>query len=316
MNQNFSSKKVMNLVLQDNGIIKYSISKFPDGQQMVDILNTVEVKGCDVWIFARLNTFTDLEVIVCANQALKEAGAKTVSLFVPYFIGARSDRKFKEGSVNYLKSVIGPLINSQGFARVKVFDPHSDVLEACLDNYEKVSNLELVKWALPKIDNTNAARERVVLVSPDAGSLKKIYEIADYFKIDRVIIASKHRDLKTGKITRTDVPGLNDYPSNSKFVIIDDICDGGRTFIEVAKAIKSNIWPNDRKFSGEIHLIVSHGIFSSGFSDLSEYVDKIFCTDSYSSISLTPTEEGIMVVNTIRGTQIIKPELINQFKLF
>jgi ribose-phosphate pyrophosphokinase len=309
--------RILNLVTPEHGSIQYSISRFPDGQQALDITNPGHVSGTTVWIYARLNTFADLEIIVCANQALKEAGAKEVSLYVPYFIGARSDRKFREGSVNYLKAVICPLINSQNFAKVKVVDPHSDVLEACLNNYEKVSNLELVKWALPKIDNTNEAREKVVLVSPDAGALKKVYDVAENLRIDKIVIAAKHRDINSGRITHTDVPGLDAYRTDSTFVIIDDICDGGRTFIEIAKAITSKVWPRDEYFRGKIYLIVSHGIFSSGFLELEEYVDGIFCTDSYSTIRIEPSsEEGKCVAFTPKGQQIINTGLINQLGLF
>jgi ribose-phosphate pyrophosphokinase len=60
-----------------------------------------------------------------------------------------------------------------------------------------------------------------------------------------------------------------------KYVIIDDICDGGRTFIELAKAIK------EQREGVEIYLVVTHGIFSAGFTELTKYFNGIFCTDSY-----------------------------------
>ena len=35
---------------------------------------------------------------------------------------------------------------------------------------------------------------------------------------------------------------------------------------------------------GKIYLIVTHGIFSKGFEELSKYFDGIYCTNSYKDI--------------------------------
>lgn len=270
--------KKLNLAYPEKSDIKFKISKFPDGQQTVDIeMKALFLQGEDIQVFARIRTFRDLELIIAANQALREIAVASVSLYVPYFMGSRSDRKFQEGGVNYLKHVICPIINSQNFNTVLTLDPHSDVLEACLNNYEKVNNFALVKYALTDIDNRNGAQERICLVSPDGGALKKIYDVAEEFKISNIITAMKHRDIKTGKITHTEVPNLPISIGNErmKFVIVDDICDGGRTFIELAKAI------NLQRPTADIYLIVTHGIFSAGLVELDKYFTKIYTTNSH-----------------------------------
>ena len=254
--------------------ITYNISKFPDGQQTVDITSTYFFNtSTQVQIRSRMNDFKDLELILCATQALKNLGVSDIELYVPYFIGGRSDRLFGYGGVNYLKQVIGPIINSQGYSKVYVMDPHSDVLEAVINNFAKYDNFKLVKFALENIDNTNDARERIVLVSPDAGAYKKIFDVAKEFGIQNIITANKVRDLKTGNIIRTEIPTLDQH-RDLKYVIIDDICDGGRTFVELAKVMK------DSRPTAKIYLVVTHGIFSKGLGELSEYFDGIFTTDT------------------------------------
>ena len=269
----------LNLEYPEKSDVKFKISKFPDGQQTIDIeTSSLFLQNDDIKIEARIHTFRDLEIIIAANQALKEIGVKSVSLYVPYFMGARSDRKFKEGGVNYLKSVICPIINSQEFSSVVTLDPHSDVLEACLNNYKKINNFELVRNSLTEIDNKNGAQDRIVLVSPDGGALKKIYDVAEEFGVTNIVTAMKHRDIKTGKITHTEVP-LSDsrYYKDVNFVIVDDICDGGRTFIELAKAIREKV--TDSK----IYLVVTHGVFSNGLDELGKYFSKVYSTNSYSN---------------------------------
>lgn len=271
----------LNLVDPENSDIKYKISRFPDGQQSItlDMVDSDLPNKITVSITSRFNSFKDLEIIIAANQALREFSyVENVKLNVPYFLGARSDRKFEAGTSNYLKTVVCPIINAQNFSRVTVLDPHSDVLEACLNNYHKHNNHRLVKDALTKIDNKPGAQSRICLVSPDAGAYKKIFDVAKEFNIDRIVTASKVRDIKTGKILRTEIPTLDQH-EDLTYVIIDDICDGGRTFVELAKAIKGS------RPSAKVYLVVTHGIFSAGFVTLSEYFEGIYSTNSYSDIS-------------------------------
>jgi phosphoribosylpyrophosphate synthetase len=54
-------------------------------------------------------------------------------------------------------------------------------------------------------------------------------------------------------------------------IIVDDICDGGRTFIEIAKQL-----PN----TNSLTLVITHGIFSKGLKELEAYFDKIITTNS------------------------------------
>jgi len=271
--------RTINLAYPENSDIKFTVSKFPDGQQTVDIdTEPIWLQGKDVKMVARIKNFRDLEIIIAANQALREMAVASVSLYIPYFLGARSDRKFRDGGVNYLKHVICPVINSQNFNTVLTLDPHSDVLEACINNYSKVNNFAVVKYALSDIDNKDGAQNRIVLVSPDGGALKKIYDVAEHFKIENLVTAMKHRDIRTGKITHTEVPDLSGYTDEHKYVIVDDICDGGRTFIELAKAIQS------QKPNAKIYLVVTHGIFSAGFGELSKYFTKIYTTNSVKDI--------------------------------
>jgi ribose-phosphate pyrophosphokinase len=275
--------KVLNLAYPEKSQINYKVNRFPDGQQSVtleiDMSHLTAKQAEAVKIYSRLNTFRDLELIICATAALRNTGIQRIVLYTPYFMGARSDRRFTEGDANYLKQVICPIINSQKFDAVIVLDPHSDVLEACLDNYEKVDNHTIVKHALTDIDNKNDAQDRIVLVSPDAGAYKKIFDVAQKFDIRKIITATKVRDIKTGKILHTEIPVLDQH-EKLKYVIVDDICDGGRTFIELAKAI------HDSRPTAEVYLIVTHGIFSNSFYELSKHIKKVYSSNSYSDIDV------------------------------
>jgi len=293
----------LNLTSLEKSDLKYKIIKFPDGQQQVNIIGwrTHESKEwgssfCDkaVQIKSRYNNFMDLELITCATRSLRDLGVKEIHLYTPYFLGSRSDRKFEEGSNNYLKEVSCPPINDLNFNSVTVMDPHSDVLEACLNNFQKIDNLTVVESF---ISDTNAKLNDFVLVSPDGGSLKKIYKIAEKINYNgEIIVCSKHRN-EEGKLTKTDVPLNIAHHEKKNFVIIDDICDGGKTFIEIAKEIKNkihkyNVACENEICKSKISLVVTHGIFSKGFQELAQYFDNIYTTNSYKDLSDIIVFEG------------------------
>lgn len=206
-------------------------------------------------------------------------------------MGARSDRKFEEGGNNYLRDVICPIINSLNFKTVTCIDPHSDVLEACIKGFVKESNLELtwfgIKDAILKDGLLNLENPDFILISPDAGASKKIYKLAEQigYKGD-IITCSKDRDTD-GKLSKTVVP-MTYKQAEKDIIIIDDICDGGATFINIAKEIKEKVnkaIKEDRADRlGKIYLVVTHGIFSKGLKELSEYFDGIYTTNSYQDL--------------------------------
>jgi len=274
----------MNILnLTDKESEKFKISNYPDGQRQLTITSNF---GDKVLIRSRLNNFLDLELIVCAVKSLRYLNATEVHLQVPYFLGSRSDRKFETGDNNYLKDVICPIINSLKLSSIEVLDPHSDVLEACLNNFRKTNSTEFARWALRLINNKDGAKERTIFLSPDGGALKKIYELAKNLDFNGDIInCIKVRDSK-GRIVKTEVPH---FDITKDVVIFDDICDGGRTFIEIAKAIRQRHESYDREKGyvpiGKIYLVVTHGIFSKGFVEISKLFDGIFTTNSYMDFS-------------------------------
>jgi ribose-phosphate pyrophosphokinase len=279
-------------------VMPYKKSQFPDGQQNIEIIawtydGTTDrdpanqcrwefSEDSEVRIESRLNSFRDLEVILCATASLRGMGIEKIHLYVPYFLGSRSDRKFCAGGNNYLKDVICPIINAQGYASVRVLDPHSDVLEACLQGFKKEPNDMLIKNTLHRM---GPEREDIVFVAPDAGAGKRAASLA---KGHKVLTATKVRDVSTGAITGTEIFGLDCEVPELTLLIVDDICDGGRTFIELAKVIRQL----RKGKTTEIHLAVTHGIFSAGLEPFKGWIDQIHSTNSYQDLKSGPFAEA------------------------
>lgn len=277
----------LNLANALSSKIEYEIFYFPDGQQDILIKSKAYMLN-KVTIVSRFNSFKDLELIICATKALRRLGVREINLDIPYLLGARSDRHFQEGGNSYLVDVIAPIINAQRYNKVTSIDVHSDVAQACIDNFVSVPNHFVVQTALYSFGAKDP--EDYIIVAPDAGALKKVYDLMTYLNknmtsISRMVIGTKHRDVVTGKISHTSVDIPKEYLRSTqmnKYVIVDDICDGGRTFIELAKAIKKKM--KDEDVFAEIYLVVTHGIFSAGYEELGKHFDGIYCTNSVKNI--------------------------------
>lgn len=257
--------------------ITYQSFKFSGGEIQVKIDQTFEKS---VRILARLDSSDEIFKLILVTDALRREGIKINDVFIPYVPYARQDRVMASGESLAIK-VFCDLINSQKYKRVTILDPHSEVTSALLDNVS-VLQPDLLGFIKIKFDIKNS-----VLVSPDAGALKKIYKTAQTVNFTGdIITCSKKRDVSTGEITDTVVPYNENYYGKD-FIILDDICDGGRTFIELAKKIKE-VYNNN---IGQIILGVSHGIFSKGLSVLQQDIDKVFCTNSFSDINNSYVEQ-------------------------
>lgn len=247
--------------------ITYDYFTFSGGEPHIKIKsNLVDVKK--VIITQRIQTFNDVGILLLAVNALRNMGITQLDLLIPYFPAARQDRLMVTGEALSVK-VYAEIINNQNFNSVTVFDPHSEVTPALLNNCKVIDNYSFIK----KI--TNQLNKNLVLISPDGGALKKIYKVAAYLQEYDVVECSKSRDVKTGKLSGFKV--YTDDLNGKDCLIVDDICDGGGTFLGLAKELKA-------KNAGDLYLAISHGIFSKGFESLGEEFKKIFTTNSFKTI--------------------------------
>ncbi|MFO0357603.1 MAG: ribose-phosphate diphosphokinase [Sphingobacteriaceae bacterium] len=223
------------------------LKKFAGGECHLKFLTefTAEDK---VRINTRLNSSDDLMNLCLAIDALRTMDVDYIEVFIPYIPYARQDRVMVPGEPLSIK-VFANIINKLHLNKVIVFDAHSDVSVALINNCVNITNHEMVNYFLKVLDLSNFC-----LISPDLGAYKKIDKLAQKIGYKGEIATGlKIRDLATGQIIKSDV-NTEDLKGKA-CIIVDDICDGGRTFIELSSALKN-------KNAGELYLIASHGIFS------------------------------------------------------
>ena len=243
--------------------IIYQSFTFSGGEPHIKIDPNFDINQ-KVTITHRLNSFNDLGLLCIAVDALRRMDVKDMELFIPYFPAARQDRVMIKGEPLSVK-VYADIINSMQLNKVYFFDAHSEVTPALVNNCEVISNHAFIAAVIKAIGND------VKLISPDGGALKKIYKVSEFLGGVEVVECSKSRDVKTGRLSGFKV--YNDDLQGADCLIVDDICDGGGTFVGLAEELKN-------KNAGKLYLAVSHGIFNKGFAVL-DCFEKIFTTNSF-----------------------------------
>jgi hypothetical protein len=136
----------------------------------------------------------------------------------------------------------------------RVLDPHSDVGPALIDR---------CRVAHPTFPKTT---EYIGVIAPDGGAEKRAYRVAASLGVP-LYHAWKSRSVATGQLTGFGIEPIQP----GRYLIVDDICDGGGTFIGLADVLDPNV---------EADLYVTHGLFTRGAQPLLDCFNRVYCTDS------------------------------------
>lgn len=247
--------------------LQYEMFKFSGGEWNIKITDEVlSTEDLEAFISCKVKTADDIMKILLTVDALRRLDITKISLAMPYLPYARQDRVCNVGEALSL-DVFAALINSQNFHKVYMLDVHSEVGAALIKKSVNISNQLLVANTIDCIDSPN-----LVLVSPDSGANKKMNKLSEALGDIPVVKCDKKRKLSDGSLSGFEV--FAEDLEGKDCLIVDDICDGGRTFIGIAAALKA-------KNAGKLYLCVSHGIFSSTVESLLTWFEDIFTSDSF-----------------------------------
>lgn len=250
--------------------VKVEVGHFPDGTQFIKFpLVTVEYNESNTiaWYYD-----SDEELFTLASTVdwirRKVGVSNKLILKLPYVPNARMDR-IKNINENFSLKVFTDFINSFKFDRVEVYNVHSNVAEALINNVVSVTPMMDITWVIEEKYKPD------VLFFPDEGACKR-YSDLRFVKESGLPVAFgiKKRDWKSGKILGLDVVSDTDL-TGKKVLIIDDICSAGGTFKFSAMKLKE-------LGASDVALYVSHCEDNIQNGDLlkTDLISKIYTTDS------------------------------------
>lgn len=212
---------------------------FPDGTQKIDLpleaMYREITENKTVYITWLYESDKELFSLYCISKNIREHFPQLQQdLMMPYIPNARFDR-VKYSNECFTLKYFAQIINSLGFVRVIVTDPHSDVSTALINHVEVIRGASYITQTCSKILKAEPSRN-LVIYFPDSGSLKRYSEfVSDDYPI---VYGIKNRDWKTGKILGIEIHGDTDkLDENTAILMIDDICSKGGTFYYGSKEL-------------------------------------------------------------------------------
>lgn len=265
---------------------------FPTGEKHIRIK---ELRGAhgpfdDEVVLVYNDPSGDIMKLGMAVNICRQAEVPKITVIMPFVPYARQDEVYVEGDPLSIQ-VFAKFLNSLAVDKVIITDPHSKVTPALIDNVQIIYQHQLAAIAVRELAEN--LMFPIAIVAPDLGAAKKIKHLQSYLKsyynlIVTTVQCDKTRDPKTGKITGFKI--LDGNPSGRHCLIVDDICDGGFTFLGLSKALEI------LDIEGQ-SLYVTHGIFSKGTDKLLDVFDHIYTTDSF------PKQPGVKVIEIYKESK-------------
>lgn len=252
--------QILNLVNLEKSDIKYTLSRFPDGEVQISLgdfshKEQVQVK-CRVTNAEGLFILMQVLDILDRHEVLYE-------LNIYYLMGMRMDRVIDFNRPFTLKIVLD-LLKTCNAETINILEPHSDVF------YDRRFGVKFKPLYAENNPSSNYWRE-FQLIFPDAGAKER----NGFLYNSSTITCSKVRDVTTGKILEIKIDNPEDI-MDKPLLILDDLCDGGGTFCGIAKALNALNIPKER-----LNIAVTHMVNPRGIENLSKNFNHVWFTNSY-----------------------------------
>lgn len=253
--------------------VGYEVISFPDGEKHLKI-NKLDRKDT-VEIICRITNSDDLFLLMQLSDILNRQCVCVEKITILYLMTMRCDRLFSFEQPFSLK-IVADVINSFNAKKVVVIEPHSST---CLD---LIKNSEAVYLSHGMIEHATC------VCYPDNGAFKRYssYLLMGYSYIK----CSKVRDIKTGSITSFSIDEISDSKDCDEIVVIDDLCDGGGTFVGIASKLRE-LKPS------KLTLVVTHAVQKAGIERVAKVYDQVVITNSYKDWDNLP--ENVRIVRAI-----------------
>jgi len=224
---------------------KLTVKPFADGEIYVKIDESV--RGCDIFVVQPTcksvnHNLVELAIMI---DAFRRASAGRITAVIPYYGYARQDRKAYPREPITAKLVANLLV-AAGVQRVLTLDLHSGQVQGFFDiPVDHLYALPLIVTHFRRLKLTD-----LVVVSPDAGGVKRASRLAQELQVPLVILDKRRPTHNTAEITNVigEIKGRN-------AIIIDDMIDTAGTICEAAKAIK-------KAGAKDVFLTATHALLS------------------------------------------------------
>lgn len=263
--------KILNLIKPALSDIPYHINKYPDGHKHIVLEDCEWNKDSYLNVITRISSMDDLFILRQVDNILWHENIRISELVITYLLTARCDRRFSLGEA-IDRDIVAMDLYSLHADRIVFYDLHSEP-DILTRNY-RMENLAVIK--------DNFELENYNICFPDKGACDRYAHLCPQYNL----VGEKHRKPDGISITVNSIKPLDiDKP----ILVIDDLCDGGGTFVALANEL-NELCP---KYKREIW--VTHAIQKSGIRLLAAKYDKVYITNSYTDWASDEFSDNVTV---------------------
>lgn len=225
-----------------------TVKRFANGETYVNIQG--DMRNKDVYIMPTTGTAVNdnlMETYLKADAA-RRMGANRVVAVLPNFPYGRQERKTEQGEPISARLNLA-LLHASGVDEVITTDLHAAALQG-FARQMKLTDLSSLEEMTDYFKSKDLDKEKLVIVSPDLGGVKRADKFAKALDCDKAIIYKnrKAHNVAVAESLLGDVKGKD-------CIIYDDIIDTAGTITEAAKMLKKN-------GANRIFIAASHGLFN------------------------------------------------------
>lgn len=280
--------------------------RFPDGERYLRLVS--EVWGRDVVLLGGTPNDDDWLEVYDLGYAISRAGARSLSIVMPYFGYATMERAVLRGEVVTAKTrarLVSALPPCEGGNRVFLFDLHTDGIAFYFGDSHVTQHLygeSLVVDLVADLMRSRGLDGEYVLGATDAGRAKWVQSLARRLGVLPAFVY-KSRDAKTGDLA---VTGINADVAGREVVIYDDMIRTGGSLVQAARAYLD-------AGATKVHAVASHLVLpgdSLARIRASGALETIRGTNSHpGSLALAGVEGAVVSVATLFASALERPSV-------
>jgi len=234
--------------------------RFPDDEFYVRLHD--DIAGQDVLIVQTAYPDSKIIELLLIQDAVHDAGAKKITVILPYFGYSRQDKKFEEGEAISAKAIAQHI--SLHADCVITVDPHKEhILRFFTVPAYSCSAVRTIAQYLK-------GKHIDFILAPDKGARERAKEAAALIDCEYDYLEKTRIDGTTVKITPKKLDARDKHVA-----IIDDIISTGGTMANSIKELK-------KQGAKSVYVACTHGLFAGGAKEklLSANCDEIISTDT------------------------------------
>lgn len=241
--------------------VRTEFKRFPDGEGFARLLDPV--RGQDVVIVQSTAPDANLVELLLWQDAVREAGAKSITACVPYYAYARQDRTFNPGEAVSSRAVAKAI--AAGCDQAVTVDVHKRTI---LDFFgRKAHDVS----AVPQLAAELASWGVDAVLAPDKGARDRAAAAAEI-----IDVPVDHLEKTRLSPTEVRMAAKELDVQGRRVAIVDDLIASGSTMLTAAQQLK-------QQGATAVYAACTHGLFTGNALPrlLKDGIDRVLCTDTW-----------------------------------